>query len=256
MAFLATSVSVILVHRWNAGGLFSARGWIDSWVFAVVLLGILGAHELGHHLVARRHGMQVSLPLFLPAPFFVGTLGAILRVHDRPRTRTALLEMGAAGPLAGFVALVVALVVRFAFGPPVETGEVLGRPLIWWLVCGLGPGPVPALTTADPVCYAVWVGCLVTAMNLLPFGQLDGGHVMVAVAPGAARRIGWLVSAVLVALGALWAGWWAWVVAIHLVASRRPMVVLASEAGPSRRAYGAAVAVIVVLVLCFSPAPW
>lgn len=255
-AFVATAVSVVVVHRWNADVFLSARGWVDSAVFAAVLLAILGAHELGHHLVARRHGMHVSLPLFLPAPFFVGTLGAILRVHDRPRTRTALLEMGAAGPLAGFVVLVLALSVRLATGGPEIGGEVLGRPLVWWLLASPAPGPVPALTTADPVCYAAWVGCLVTAMNLLPFGQLDGGHVMVALAPGPARVIGGIVSVLLVGLGFSWPGWWAWLLAIHLLATRRPMSVQVSGPSPGPRARWAAMAAGVVWVLCFSPAPW
>lgn len=255
-SFVATAVSVVVVHRWNSATSSPSGSWLDSAVFAVVLLAILGAHELGHHLVARRHGMTVSWPLFLPAPFFVGTLGALLRVHDRPRTRTALLEMGAAGPLAGFVVLATALCVRIAMGTPEIGGDVLGRPLLWWLIAGMAPGPTPLLTTADPVCYAVWVGCLVTAMNLLPFGQLDGGHVATALSPRSARYVGIGVAVLLGGLGFAWAGWWAWLVAIHLLATRRPMSVQTSGPLPSHRAQGAALAAAVVWGACFSPAPW
>ncbi|MEQ1569713.1 MAG: site-2 protease family protein, partial [Myxococcota bacterium] len=173
--FVATAASVVVVHRWSGDA-----GWYDSALFATTLLGFLGAHEIGHRAVGRAHGMSVSLPLFLPAPFFVGTLGAVLRVHDRPRTRTALLEMGIAGPIAGWLVLVVACVARTAWSAPSGAGEPLRSPALWSVTSWLIRGEVAPLTTGDPVGYALWVGCLVTAMNLLPFGQLDGGHVMVA----------------------------------------------------------------------------
>jgi membrane-associated protease RseP (regulator of RpoE activity) len=254
----ATALSIVTVHRLHAGSLSSVGGWLESATFGAVLLGILAAHELGHHAVARAHGLRLSLPLFLPAPFLFGTLGAILAVRDRPRSRGALLEMGAAGPVAGFCAIVLAISLRMLVGggDPLEDplGEPLSRPLVWWALGAALGGPVPELTTADPVGYAAWVGCLVTAMNLLPFGQLDGGHVLVALAPQRARAVGYAVSAALLALGALWLGWWAWLAAIWALAARRPWEVRGEAPGPRARA--AAAAVLAVFGLCFTPIPW
>ncbi|MEQ1505057.1 MAG: site-2 protease family protein, partial [Myxococcota bacterium] len=215
-SFLATAVSVVLVHRWNAGG------WADAVVFCVALLAILGAHELGHHVVGRRHGLRLSLPVFLPAPFFVGTLGALIQVRDRPRSRTALLEMGAAGPLAGFAVITVLVALHLAFGAPDATGEPLARPLVWQAIGWATTGGAPPLSTADPVGYAAWVGCLVTAMNLLPIGTLDGGHVLAAVDPRRSRWVGWIATGGLVALGIAWPPWWAWAAATRILAWRAP----------------------------------
>jgi membrane-associated protease RseP (regulator of RpoE activity) len=255
--FAATALSIVIVHRLNHGPWQDLEGWLSSAVFAGVLLGILGLHEMGHHFVARRHGMHVSWPLFLPAPFFVGTLGAILRVHDRPRSRTALLEMGASGPISGFLALTAIWAVRLWLGGPVqEGGEVLARPLLWWALSAPLPGPVPLLTTDDPAAYAGWVGALVTAMNLLPFGQLDGGHVACAIDPEQSRRVGWITSAILLGVGFAWMGWWAWLLAIHLMATRHPMFVVESSRPLTPRARRVAWLAAAVFLCCFTPIPW
>lgn len=272
---LVTALSIVIVHRYHHAPLLEFDGWLSSGVFAVSLLTILGVHEYGHHVVARRHGMSISLPIFLPAPFFVGTLGAILRVHDRPRSRTALLQMGASGPIAGFLVLTALWLSRlWLFGPLPQTGEPLTRPLLWWLLAAPLPGPVPALTTDDPVAYACWVGALVTALNLLPFGQLDGGHIISAIAPNYARQIGWGVCASLVALGFLWPGWWAWLLAIYLLAPKSPSqhppatfigrgrtkhpreVGRTTRGVPPQRGALVAAAVWLVWVVCFTPIPW
>jgi membrane-associated protease RseP (regulator of RpoE activity) len=253
--FVLTGVSVVSVHRWNVGTLWSPRGWAESAVFACTLLGFLVAHELGHRSVARAHGMTVSWPVFLPAPFFVGTLGALIRIHDRPRTRTALLEMGAGGPLAGLAVLALATVARIGWSPPGGGGETLTPPLLWSATAWILRGHAVPLTTADPVGYAIWVGCLVTAMNLLPFGQLDGGHVAVAAWPERARLVSAGVAVALAVGGFAWWGWWAWLVAIVTLA-RRPMTVVAPGAPPTPRARLAAAAAIAAWALCFTPSPW
>jgi membrane-associated protease RseP (regulator of RpoE activity) len=250
---VATAASVVGMHRWNAGSVDSARGWLESVVFCAVLLGILGAHELGHHTLGRRHGLRLSMPLFLPAPFFVGTLGAILAVRDRPRSRTALLEMGAAGPIAGFAVIAAVVALRMLLGGAHPGGEPLSRPLVWSVLGWLVAGEVPSLTTADPVGYAAWVGCLVTAMNLLPFGQLDGGHVACALWPRASV-LRWGVTALLGVMGAWWPGWWAWLAAIWLLASRRAWAV--EGPAPTRRARWTAAIAAAVLASCFTPIPW
>lgn len=253
----ATTVSIALVHRYQQGTKPIADGWGDSATFAVALLSILGVHELGHHAVARHHGMRVSLPLFLPAPFFVGTLGAILRIHDRPRSRGALLEMGASGPLLGFVGIAALWALDlWVVGPREASGELLSRPLLWWVLSYPLPGEVPALSADDPIAYAGWVGALVTSLNLLPFGQLDGGHISCALSPARSRTVSLVVSGLLLLMGILWPGWWAWLLAIHALAARQSMGISGKDELLSVRSRLCALAALVAWACCFTPVPW
>jgi membrane-associated protease RseP (regulator of RpoE activity) len=163
--------------------------------YALTLLSILVAHEMGHFLVAKRLGVSASPPHFIPLPplpgvFSLGTLGAVIRMDDRRASRRQLLRIGAAGPLAGFVVAVPAMVLGLEWSEPaaLEAGEGLlffGSSLLSAaLEAGLGPEVPPGQEiVAHPVYIAAWAGFLVTALNLLPMGQLDGGHVLHALAP-------------------------------------------------------------------------
>jgi membrane-associated protease RseP (regulator of RpoE activity) len=188
-------------------------------------MGILLAHELGHYVVARAHGFALSLPMFLPAPIWVGTVGAIIRLEDRPRSRNGLLEMGVAGPLFGLVGVVAVGIGRLLLQGNVASDSdwILSTPALLWFLGVMITGSAPTIQTSDPLLFAAWIGCLVTAMNLLPFGQLDGGHVIGAIWPQRARLVGWVATAALVLMGLWWAGWWAWVVALHLLGARIPV---------------------------------
>lgn len=253
-----TGLSVALAYRAGVGGPWTDPGALGrALVFAGALLGILGVHELGHRLVAARHGMRVSWPLFLPAPFFVGTLGAVIRIDDRPRNRTALLEMGAAGPLAGFLAIGAVIGLRLALGSPGDVGEPLTRPLVWWVLGAALTGEVPPLGTADPLGYAAWVGCLITAMNLLPFGQLDGGHVWTALRPELGAATSWGVTVGLGLGGLAWSGWWWWALLLWALGARHPLPVHGPEdQAPSVRGRALAGGCAVAFLACFTPVPW
>jgi membrane-associated protease RseP (regulator of RpoE activity) len=155
--------------------------------FAATLLGILVTHELGHYILSRVHGVPTSLPLFVPGmPHFVGTFGAIIRMRAPMTDRRALFDIGVAGPIAGFVVAVVALVIglRLSTVVPTQTsyGLHLGEPLLLqfvsWLV--LGPLSPTADVVLHPIGFAAWFGLFITSLNLLPIGQLDGGHVAYA----------------------------------------------------------------------------
>ena len=239
---------------WGASTGLAAVG--DAAVFVVCLLGVLVAHEAGHSLMARRMGFRLSLPWFLPVPFGVGTLGAIIRVRERPPDRDALLDMGAAGPLAGVSAIVAVLVVRAVIGadpPPSEW--VLARPLLFWLV-GAPLGHLAAPTPGDPLGFAAWVGCLVTAMNLLPFGQLDGGHVAGALWPKARAPLRGLVTVGLLAAGGWWWGWAVWAAALHVLGAYEPLRARDESERPSSGSRGLAVAAALAWLVCVTPAPW
>lgn len=252
-AFAATGVSVVGVQAWRASARVdpvSALG--EGIVFAALLLGILGAHELGHALVARRVGLRMTWPLYVPFPAVIGTLGALMRLEETPRSREALARMAAAGPLAGLLATaLVAGLCRVvpAVDPPPEA-LVLHAPALLWVLGGL-----TELSAHDPVAFAAWLGCLLTALNLLPIGQLDGGHLVTAVVPGASRTLTWFTTAVLLLGGLVWVGWPVWVAAVHLAGAGRSIEVRGqAPAGPIGRALAGACGLAFALTAL--PIPW
>ncbi len=187
--------------------------------FAATLLGILVTHELGHYVFSRLHGVPTSLPLFVPGlPHFVGTFGAIIRMRAPLTDRRALFDIGVAGPIAGFVVAVIALVIglRLSTVVPIQGnyGMHLGEPLLLqfasWVVIG------PLSPTADvilhPVGFAAWFGLFITSLNLLPIGQLDGGHVAYALLGERQRSVAVALVPILMLFGWLgWKGWFLWV---------------------------------------------
>jgi membrane-associated protease RseP (regulator of RpoE activity) len=233
-----------------------------SVLYAVVLMLILSAHEMGHYLTCRRYGISATLPFFIPAPTLIGTMGAFIKIRDPITRKRQLFDIGAAGPLAGFVLAVPALAVGLAFSkvvPALPRGEaiVFGEPLIvkligWLALRGAGPGFDVVL---HPVAFAGWVGMLVTALNLFPMGQLDGGHVAYAVFGRRSRRLAQIFVAFFAVMGALfWLGWWVWALLILVLGLKHPPVW--DEPYPLDRGRTIVAAVLVLIfVLCFIPAP-
>lgn len=263
--FLVTFLSVWVV---GAGGELVQdvpdvrRAVTDGFVFAVSLLAILLAHEMGHYVVARMHGFALSPPLFIPMPIgFFGTMGAVIRLRSMPRSRQALLEMGAAGPLSGAV---VAFVLMWVFLPdmrtipPPEPGEVrvyLNDPLIAKLIGIARTGEAPALDAVwHPAAWAGWVGCLVTGLNLLPIGQLDGGHVLRGSAPRLAARVARMLPLVAVAGSWFYTGWLVWGFLLRLLGADRSLPVPDEPPLPLRSRF-VALAVLALFVLTFIPVP-
>ena len=260
--FFATCTSVFLVYlfSWERQPALADPGAPKrALVFTATLMGILLAHELGHFAVARLHGFRLTMPWFLPAPILVGTLGAIIRMEERPRDRAGLLEMGAAGPIAGLVVIAGVMALRLWVGHPVavdEGGWVLARPPLWWTLGLIINGEVPpVISTHDPMAFAAWIGCLVTAMNLLPFGQLDGGHVLAACWPTAARTIGWITTAALLVAGTLWPAWALWAALLHLMGARHPVEPRDDKKALSVRPVCVAFFALSTFILCFTPIP-
>ncbi len=205
--------------------------------FSAALLIILLSHEMGHYLLCRYYGVRATLPFFIPAPTLIGTLGAVIRIKAPIRSRAALFDIGVAGPIAGFVTAVTTLVIAMTFskplGPGVGPSDVqLGLPAIFYVVQAglrdLAPGyAVTALPLSriywHPMAIAAWVGMYATALNLLPASQLDGGHIVFALAPRAHRRISWITVAALFGLGMVHGidnmnyGWWFWAALITVM---------------------------------------
>ncbi|HJQ82530.1 MAG TPA: site-2 protease family protein [Candidatus Binatia bacterium] len=189
--------------------------------YAATLLAILLAHEMGHYLMCVRHGVDASLPYFLPGPPLpAGTFGAFIRIRSRFPDRRALFDVAAAGPWAGFVVAVAATIyglTRSKIMPDAAAagGVVLGDSLVMTILTWTVLGADPATVVLDPVAYAGWLGFFVTALNLIPVGQLDGGHVLYAAAGRSPRFLSALLVAFLVWLGfGGWRGWLVWAILI------------------------------------------
>lgn len=236
--------------------------------FSLTLMGILLAHELGHYLYCLRYRVSATLPFFIPCPTLIGTLGAFIRIRSPLRSRSILFDIGIAGPIAGFV---VALpVLFFSLGrshiAPLGVGFehiTLGYPLIFHMVrkvlivAGFGGGiasvPLSRLYL-HPVAIAAWVGMFATSLNLLPGGQLDGGHIVFAVSPRAHRTISRLTIFALIPLAIFfWTGWIVWAILLRLSGMRHPAVSPWPEISGRRR--WLALVALLMLVLTFAPAP-
>lgn len=194
LLFLATVVSVFYVGR-EQSPTFTASvpwyvDWLSGWQFAVPLLAILVAHESGHYIAAKIHRVPASLPYFLPVPFPqlspFGTLGAVIVMPGRIRSARALLDIGAAGPLAGMLVAIPTMIVGLSLSPVLPrttTGYVQeGQSLLYMALKRIVLGPIPSTHDVflHPVAFAAWVGFFITFLNLVPFSQLDGGHVAYA----------------------------------------------------------------------------
>lgn len=241
-------------------GLQSPQLFLSGLPFSLTLLTILMAHELGHYIACVYYGVDASLPYFLPAPTpFTGTLGAFIRIRSAIYSKRVLFDIGVAGPLAGFVFLIPALGVGLAFSKVIpginHQGTVqLGTPALQWVLQRLiFPGVPAADIYLHPVARAAWVGMFATALNLLPVGQLDGGHIVYALLGRYHKWITYTFLLALLPMGALWSGWWFWAVLLFFVARRHPPVYDLSEIGSARIKLG--ILALVVFLLCFSIAP-
>ena len=197
--FFATVVSVFFVgQNWTAKPEQSGlEAWLSAWTFALPLLLILVTHEFGHYVAARIHRVPASLPYFIPLPILnpFGTLGAVIIMPRRIRSANALLDIGAAGPLAGMVVAVPIMIYGLSLSSlgPVSTENYIqeGQSLLYWALKHLVFGAIPAGQDVHlhPTALAAWAGFLVTFLNMIPVGQLDGGHVAYALIGKRQNRI-------------------------------------------------------------------
>jgi membrane-associated protease RseP (regulator of RpoE activity) len=252
-----------LDQYFNVFGALQARPLLllDGLAFSLTLMTILLAHELGHYFACRYYGIDASLPYFLPAPSPIGTLGAFIRIRSPIYTLRALFDVGVAGPLAGFVMLVPALAIGMANSKVIpgiaERGDMifgvpaLQRVMEWFFF----PGVPSADIYLHPVARAAWVGILATALNLLPIGQLDGGHILYAFTGRWHKLLSRLFVAALVPLAFFTRSWsWlVWAALLFFFALRHPVICDVGKLGGNRVALG--LAALAIFLLTFTVVP-
>lgn len=268
--FVATCITTLTAGAFMEGvnPLESTTAMLSGLPFAGTLMSILLTHEMGHYLMSRRHGTPATLPYFIPGPPLPplpGTFGAIIKMRPPIMDRRALLDIGSAGPLAGFMVAVAATGVGLGQSEILPSGQgipesavTLGDPLIFkalaWLVLGTDGGTGEILLS--PVAYAGWFGFFITALNLIPVGQLDGGHISYALlGPQLHAIVSRAAIPVLIVFGFFWPGWAFWGVLLIFLGRNHPPVVLPHvDLDRKRKLIGWAS--ITVFVLTFMPAPF
>jgi len=290
-------LNVVLLLATIASTLYvGASGWyyipvteqplriFEAWPFVVAMLGVLGIHELGHYVAARYHGVDVTLPYFIPFPSLLGTMGAVINIRGHIPSRRALFDIGVAGPLAGLVATVVVTVVGLTLDPvqvpesvrsggaqyAINFNDPLLLQAIEALVDALGMGVTYGPTEAvHPVVFAGWAGMFFTFLNLLPVGQLDGGHIVRAIVGRRQETVAAAVPGGLFALaGALyltqdappigfgvWTLWVFWGLVSTGLAYAGPATPTVDER-LDRRRVAVGVATFALGVACFTPVPF
>ena len=236
------------------------RLFVPGIPFAAALLGILLVHELGHFFACRYYRIEASYPYFVPAPTLIGTLGAFIRIRSPIANRRALFDMALAGPLAGFLVATPILAIAIGHSRIITGGDaaplIFGQPLIERLLeAWLQPGIPHVNLLLHPMGRAAWVGLFATALNLLPAGQLDGGHILYTLASGRHRLISLCVALALVPMSYLWMGWALWAVLLLAIGFRHPPLIDRWEPLDRRRRILAGVA-LAIFILCFMPSPF
>lgn len=267
--------------------LMLARSIFTGWPFALSFLGILVAHEFGHYFMSRYHKTPATLPYFIPLPFvgLLGTMGAAIIMRGIPKNKRVLFDIGVAGPIAGLVVAIPVLFLGlslstlgtiepvaggyiegnsllYMFAKYVVFGQFLPTPLepqgiVYWLRYFFTGGPIPFGGTdvfIHPVAFAGWGGLLVTALNLIPAGTLDGGHVVYSLFGDKVKKFTPYIIGLLVMLGFFWSGWWLWAFLLFWLGRvyAEPLDQI-TELTPGRRAIG--YLMILVFLLVFMPVP-
>ncbi|MFA5352949.1 MAG: site-2 protease family protein [Thermodesulfovibrionales bacterium] len=244
----------IIAEPWRTG---------EGLPFAGTLMTILLFHEFSHYLTSRKHHTRATLPYFIPAPSIIGTFGAFIRMESPIFTRSALIDIGASGPVMGFIISVIACIIGLSMSDVVSVtpsmeGLSLGDSLLFTFLSRMiiGATPVNHDILLHPVAFAGWIGLFVTSLNLLPIGQLDGGHVTYAMLGDRHRTVSKLIVGILAVLGIFfWVGWLVWAVLMLILGIKHPPVLYwEAPLDPARRMVG--ILSLVIFIITFTPAPF
>jgi len=269
LLFVLTFISTLVVGAMHEGVNVVAEPLkvYKGLPFSVALLLILLFHEFSHYIASKKHGIEASLPYFIPVPpplSIFGTFGAVIRMKSRITTKNALIDIGASGPIAGFIISIVATIIGLSFSKimptPVEVDGLFlqfGDSLLFkgLITVVLGTVPDNKDVFLHPVALAGWIGFFVTSLNLIPIGQLDGGHILYALFGERHAAISKVLIAVLVVMGLfLWEGWIMWGVLLILFGSKHPPIVNSAIPLDPRRKIVGWIA-LAIFILTFTPVP-
>ena len=281
--FILTCITTLMAGAYWKGIDPLAGDFFAGWPYALCLISILLVHELGHYFASRAHNVEASLPYFIPVPpeiFIFGTMGAVIRMRSPIMTRRALLDIGAYGPIAGFVVALAVSAIGLSmseFAPEVASGPYrFGSPLGFSFLADMiaGPAPEGAELALHPVAVAGWIGMFVTMLNLMPMGQLDGGHIVCALLGYRRHRLVSELAVIIMApvgmigfmaeFGVLglshglteyfWPGWLIWAVLLKVMGLHHPPVYYWEPALDRRRKKVALVS-LAIFILTFMPMP-
>lgn len=262
--FILTLLSTLLAGAIQAGvNLLKEPEKIHKGLpFALTLMTILLSHELSHYFASRKHNTKATLPYFIPAPTIIGTFGAFIKMKSPIVTRRALLDIGASGPIAGFVISVIASITGLSFSGVVTIKETagalsLGDSLLFTILSNIVLGVTPDShdILLHPVAFAGWIGLFVTSLNLIPVGQLDGGHIAYALLGKKHVQVSKILIWLLIILGLLWVGWAIWAILLLILGLRHPPVLYwETPLDPRRRLIGWFA--LVIFILTFIPVPF
>lgn len=231
--------------------------------FSLTLMFMLLCHELSHYIASRRHKIKATLPYFIPAPTIFGTLGAFIKMKSPMTNRNALIDIGASGPITGFIVSVTASVIGLSMSDVVNVpheagGIVFGNSLLFSFIANIIFGDIPDsfYIMFHPVAYAGWIGFFVTSLNLIPIGQLDGGHIAYALLGERHQYLSKILIPILILLGFfLWEGWIIWAVLLLILGLRHPPVLLWETHLDRKRQFIAYVSAV-IFIITFMPVPF
>ena len=230
--------------------------------FSLTLMLILGTHEIGHYLASKNNGVSATLPYFIPAPSLLGTFGAFIKMKSPIPHRKALLKIGVSGSIAGFIIALPATIIGLWLSEVREPSQMkggisLGSSLLLSFLTKtiLGVTDDSADILLHPVAFAGWIGLFVTALNLLPMGQLDGGHIVYSLFKGGHYYLSRIIFISLFPLGFFWEGWFFWVAAVFVFGLRHPQLI--DETTPldmGDKVLG--IIALIIFVITFIPIPF
>lgn len=263
--FIFTILTTLTVGAMHAGvDLIKEPGKLyKGFPFAGALITILLSHELSHYFASKKHKVKATLPYFIPAPTIIGTFGAFIKIKSPIISRKSLIDIGASGPIAGFIVSIVASVIGLSMSEVVSTekykgGLSLGDSMLFSFLAKLiiGVTPTDYDIMLHPVAFAGWIGFFVTSINLIPIGQLDGGHIAYALLGEKHKNISMLLVFAMFTLGLLlWEGWALWAILMLILGLRHPPVIYWEIPLDYKRRFIGWLS-LMILIITFIPVPF
>lgn len=262
--FVFTLLSTLIVGAMQLGidPVGNPKDIYKGMPFALSLMAILLSHEFAHYFASKIHGVKATLPYFIPAPTIFGTFGAFIKMQSPITTRKSLIDIGASGPIAGFILSVTACIIGLGISevmamPKAPGTWIFGDSLLFSLLANITLGAIPEGhdILLHPIAFAGWIGLFVTSMNLIPVGQLDGGHIAYALLGEKHKRVSLALVILMAVLGLfLWEGWTMWSILLLVLGLRHPPVIYWEVPLDRKRAFIGWLS-LVIFILTFNPIP-